>query len=125
MTRLFVSDIEDKSWFYDKAFWQAYLSMLMTQRFNRFSLTLGLGYDSPKHVLDSYFIFAYPYLVSVPGYRGEGAGIASRRTGTEPRDAAVYQQRGGPPGAALSIGSMGTRLRMRKQPRCQLHDRRA
>lgn len=68
MARLFVSDIEDKSWFYDKAFWESYLSMLMTQRFNRFSLTLGLGYDSPKEVLDSYFIFAYPYLVSVPGY---------------------------------------------------------
>lgn len=68
MTRLFVSDIEDKSWFYDKSFWESYLSMLMTQRFNRFSLTLGLGYDSPKGVLDSYFIFAYPYLVDVPGY---------------------------------------------------------
>ena len=68
MTRLFVSDIEDKSWFYDKKFWESYLSMLMMQRFNRFSLTLGLGYDSPKEVLDSYFIFAYPYLVTVPGY---------------------------------------------------------
>lgn len=68
MARLFVSDLEDKEWFYDKAFWEDYLSMLMTQRFNRFSLTLGLGYDSPKEVLDSYFIFAYPYLVSVPGY---------------------------------------------------------
>lgn len=68
MARLFVSDIEDKSWFYDKGFWESYLSMLMMQRFNRFSLTLGLGYDSPKEVLDSYFIFAYPYLVTVPGY---------------------------------------------------------
>jgi len=68
ITRLFVSEIEDKSWFYDKTFWESYLSMLMTQRFNRFSLTLGLGYDSPKEVLDSYFIFAYPYLVTVPGY---------------------------------------------------------
>lgn len=68
MTRLFVSDIEDKSWFYDKSFWESYLSMLISQRFNRFSLTLGLGYDSPKEVTDSYFIFAYPYLVSVPGY---------------------------------------------------------
>jgi len=68
MTRLFVSDIEDKFWFYDKAFWESYLTMLITQRFNRFSLTLGLGYDSPKKVLDSYFIFAYPYLVNVPGY---------------------------------------------------------
>ena len=68
MARLFVSDLEDKGWFYDKAFWEDYLTMLMTQRFNRFSLTLGLGYDSPKEVLDSYFIFAYPYLVTVPGY---------------------------------------------------------
>lgn len=68
MTRLFVSNVEDKSWFYDKTFWESYLSMLVTQRFNRFSLTLGLGYDSPKEVLDSYFIFAYPYLVDVPGY---------------------------------------------------------
>ena len=67
--RLFVSELEDKSWFYDKAFWESYLSMLITQRFNRFSLTLGLGYDSPNKVLDSYFIFAYPYLVSVPGYQ--------------------------------------------------------
>ncbi|MFC1766896.1 hypothetical protein ACFL6U_33080 [Planctomycetota bacterium] len=66
MTRLFVSDIEDKPWFYDKGFWQKYLSMLVAQRFNRFSLTLGLGYDAPKRVVDSYFIFAYPYLVTVP-----------------------------------------------------------
>ena len=68
IARLFVSDIEDKLWFYDKDFWESYLSMLMTNRFNRFSLTLGLGYDSPKEVTDSYFIFAYPYLVTVPGY---------------------------------------------------------
>ena len=75
MTRLFVSDIEDRSWFHDKAFWQEYLSMLMTQRFNRFSLTLGLGYDSPRNVLDSYFIFAYPYLVTVPGYEVQVRGL--------------------------------------------------
>jgi hypothetical protein len=68
LTRLFVSDIEDKSWFYDKEFWESFLTMLVTHRFNRFSLTLGLGYDSPIRVTDSYFIFAYPFLVSVPGY---------------------------------------------------------
>lgn len=68
IVRLFVSEVEDKSWFYDKDFWESYLSMLMTNRFNRFSLTLGLGYDSPIKVTDSYFIFAYPYLVNVPGY---------------------------------------------------------
>lgn len=68
MTRLFVSEIEDKPWFYDKDFWQSYLTMLMANRFNRFSLTLGLGYDSPIKVTDSYFIFAYPFLVTVPGF---------------------------------------------------------
>ncbi len=68
--RLFVSDVEDKGWYNDKAFWTEYLSMLATQRFNRFSLTLGLGYDLPHDVLDSYFIFSYPFLLrEVPGYK--------------------------------------------------------
>lgn len=68
VTRLFVSEVEDKAWFYDKSFWERYLSTIVSQQFNRFSLTLGLGYDLPRHVLDAYFIFAYPFLVSVPGY---------------------------------------------------------
>lgn len=68
--RLFVSDVEDKGWYNDKAFWTEYLSMLAAQRFNRFSLTLGLGYDLPQRVLDSYFIFSYPFLLrEVPGYK--------------------------------------------------------
>lgn len=75
VTRLFTSESEDKPWFYDKSFWQKYLSMLTSQRFNRFNLTLGLGYDSPKNVLDSYFYFAYPFLVSVPGYRVSAQGL--------------------------------------------------
>src|SRR6185437_14837339 len=43
--RLFVSDVEDKPWFHDRDFWPDYLSMLATQRFNRFQLSLGIGYD--------------------------------------------------------------------------------
>jgi hypothetical protein len=68
IARCFESDVEDKPWFYDKSFWQAYLTMLATQRYNRFSLTLGLGYNRPRNVRDVYFYFAYPFLVSVPGY---------------------------------------------------------
>src|SRR5262249_44100582 len=34
--RLFVSDVEDNPWFNDREMWQAYFSMLATQRFNRF-----------------------------------------------------------------------------------------
>jgi hypothetical protein len=68
ISRAFVSDVEDKGWFYDKNFWREYLSMLASQRFNRFALTLGLGYDFPRGVVGDYLHFAYPYLVQVPGY---------------------------------------------------------
>jgi len=75
VSRAFVSEMEDKPWFYDRSFWNRYLSMLAAQRFNRFALTLGLGYDSPHGLRDSYFYFAYPFLVSVPGYNVQAAGL--------------------------------------------------
>jgi hypothetical protein len=68
INRCFVSDVEDKPWFNDRALWPRYFSMLAAQRFNRFSLTLGLGYDFPRGLRDVYFYFAYPFLVRVPGY---------------------------------------------------------
>jgi hypothetical protein len=68
VTRLFASEVEDKPWFHDRAFWPPYLTMLAAQRFNRFSLTLGLGYDFPRQLRDTYLHFAYPFLVAVPGY---------------------------------------------------------
>src|SRR5579871_2416948 len=68
VARIFSSEVEDKSWFYDRKFWEAYLSMLAAQRFNRFSLMLGMAYDFLSEVSDAYLHFAYPFLVSVPGY---------------------------------------------------------
>ena len=68
LTRLFVSEVEDKGWFNDRAMWPAYLTMLATQRFNRFNLSLGIGYDFLRNVTDAYFLFAYPFLLPVPGY---------------------------------------------------------
>lgn len=76
MARCFESDVEDKAWFYDKAMWREYLTMLAAQRFNRFSLTLGLGYNFPRHVSDVYFYFAYPFLVEAPGYKVRASGLA-------------------------------------------------
>ncbi len=60
--------VEDKGWYNDKTFWQQYLSMLVAQRFNRFALAFGIGYDFTSRLRDTYFHFAYPFLVSVPGY---------------------------------------------------------
>jgi hypothetical protein len=68
MARLFSSEVEDKAWFYDRKFWDSYLSMLAAQRFNRFSLMLGMAYDMLQEVTDAYFHFAYPFLVSAPGH---------------------------------------------------------
>ncbi|MCU0917011.1 MAG: hypothetical protein MUC88_20980 [Planctomycetes bacterium] len=74
--RLFASDVEDKSWYYDKSFWQQYLSLLVAQRFNRFALALGIGYDFTSRLRDTYFHFAYPFLVSVPGYDVRASGLS-------------------------------------------------
>lgn len=66
--RLFASDVEDKAWYNDRDFWRRYLSMLVSQRFNRVNLALGLGYDQPTALTDTYFYFTYPFLLKVPGY---------------------------------------------------------
>ena len=68
VTRLFCSEDEDLGWFRDEAFWDRYLTMLATHRFNRFSLTFGLGYNYHRGVTDAYLYFAYPFLLAVPGY---------------------------------------------------------
>src|SRR5712691_7639156 len=66
--RLFASEVEDKPWYNDRGMWPRYLTMLATHRFNRFNLSLGLGYDFLRRVTDAYFLFAYPFLLAVPGY---------------------------------------------------------
>ncbi len=67
VARPFLSEIEDKAWFYDRQGWQEYLDMLVAARFNRFNFALGFGYDFPKGVTGDYLHFPYPYLVEVPG----------------------------------------------------------
>ncbi|MCC2611862.1 hypothetical protein ABK249_23760 [Neorhizobium sp. Rsf11] len=71
MSRLFCSEQEDKIWFYDRQQWREYLSMLAANRFNRFSLALGFGYNYPYHnpwITDVYFYFPYPYLLNLPAH---------------------------------------------------------
>ncbi|MGI8635765.1 MAG: hypothetical protein ACR2KZ_10220, partial [Segetibacter sp.] len=75
LTRLFTSEIEDKPWYNDKDMWPQYLTMLSTQRFNRFNLAFGIGYDFLRNVTDSYFLFAYPFLIPVPGYNVKAKGL--------------------------------------------------
>ncbi len=76
ISRAFVSDVEDQAWYQDRDFWPAYLTMLAANRFNRFNLTLGLGYDAPIGLRDTYFYFAYPFLLPVPGYHARAVPLA-------------------------------------------------
>jgi hypothetical protein len=69
ISRLFVSDVHDKPWFYDREMWPAYFEMLAGNRFNRFHLAFGIGYDFLREVTDAYFVFAYPFFVSPLGYQ--------------------------------------------------------
>src|SRR5262245_6332362 len=52
VARLFCSEVEDKPWFYDLDWWDRYLSMLIESRFNRCSLTFGLGYNYHRAITD-------------------------------------------------------------------------
>jgi hypothetical protein len=65
---VYTSVVEDKSWYYNRDYWRNYLTLLATQRFNRVNMSFGLGYDGPTELIDTYFYFPYPFLVSVPGY---------------------------------------------------------
>ena len=67
--RLFTSEVEDKPWFYTREMWPRYLAMLAENKFTRFNLSFGIGYDFLRAVTDAYFLFAYPFLLSVPGYK--------------------------------------------------------
>jgi hypothetical protein len=76
--RCFQSDVEDKAWFQDREMWQSYLTMLASSRFNRFNLSLGLGYDYPQTTSDTYLYFTYPFLINVPGYNVRAVPLADR-----------------------------------------------
>jgi hypothetical protein len=68
VARCFASETDDKPWFHDEGWWRRYLSMLVTQRFNRINLMVGLGYNFHWHITDSYLYFPYPFLVDLPAY---------------------------------------------------------
>ena len=73
--RLFTSEAEDKPWFNDREMWPRYLAMLAENKFSRFNLSFGIGYDFLRAVTDAYFLFSYPFLLDVPGYKVRAANL--------------------------------------------------
>ncbi len=77
ITRILTSAATDLAWLHDRSFWTDYLSELAGQRFNRFNLGLGTGYDYliDRRVADNYLCFAYPFLLDVSGFEVRAAGV--------------------------------------------------
>ena len=78
ISKCFESDVEDLKWFYDKTMWREYLNMLISNRYNRFTFTLGMQYNYPygnEFIKDVYFYLAYPFLVKPKGYKIYAEGI--------------------------------------------------
>ena len=72
ISKCFESVDEDKEWFYDQKAWDEYLSLLISERFNRFTLTLGMQYNYPygnEFIKDVYLYLPYPFLVSPKDYK--------------------------------------------------------
>ena len=81
ISKCFESNIEDLKWFHDRGMWRKYLSMLVTQRFNRFTLTFGMQYNYPygnEFIKDVYLYLAYPFLVSPKGYNIFAEGLPNK-----------------------------------------------
>lgn len=74
--RQFVSEVEDKPWFYDRDYWCSYLDMLVYSRLNRMSFTTGMAYNSAGGISDGYLLFSYPFFVDVPGSGVRVAGLS-------------------------------------------------
>lgn len=74
--RHFISELEDKPWFYDKDYWRSYLDMLVFSRINRMSFSTGMGYNFARRIVDGYMLFPYPFFVDVPGYGVQASGLS-------------------------------------------------
>ena len=75
--RAFTSAQHDLTWYRSEQFWLHYLDMLAENRFNQLDLALGIAYDFPIHITDAYFLFAYPFLLDVPGHGVSAEGLSS------------------------------------------------
>ena len=124
LTRLFTSDVEDKPWFNDRAMWPRYFDMLATQRFNRFNLAFGIGYDFIRHVTDAYFLFTYPFLLKVPGYDVRVPQLPDAERDRNLDMLKYISEQCVMRGHRIPRRVVDARLRLDRQPRCELHDRR-
>ena len=124
ISRGFNSDVEDKPWFQDREFWPPYLAMLAANRFNRFNLTLGLGYDFATGLRDTYFYFAYPFFLSVPGYDVRAVPLPDAERDLNLAMLKFISDEAAKRGLQFQLGLWTQAFTWTKQPGRELHHRR-
>ena len=88
ISKCFESDVEDLSWFNNKKMWLEYLDMLISNRFNRLTFTVGMQYNYPygnEFIKDVYLYCAYPFLIKPKNYKiyAEGLSVKERLNNLE------------------------------------------
>jgi hypothetical protein len=124
ISRGFNSDVEDKPWFQDRDFWPSYLTMLAANRFNRFNLTLGLSYDAPSGLRDTYFYFAYPFLLTVPGYDVRAVPLPDAERDLNLAMLKFISDETAKRGLQFQLGIWTHAYKWERQSRCELRHRR-
>ncbi len=74
------------------------------------SLPLGIGYDFLREVTDAYFLFAYPFLLNVPGYNVRAVGLPDAERDRNLETLQYISRASGCARHPLSIGFMDARL---------------
>ena len=102
--RAFASEVEDKAWFYDRAFWQRYLSMLAARTASTGSTSLwGWATISRPASATSIFISPIPSWCRFPATTC-GSAVARGGARPEPGDAALHQRRDRRRGLHFQLG---------------------
>ena len=81
ISKCFESNVEDLSWFKNKKMWKEYLNMLIINRFNRFTFTLGMQYNYPygnEFITDVYLYLPYPFLIKLKKYKIYAEGLSNK-----------------------------------------------
>ena len=110
VNRLFTSDVEDKPWYNDSEMWPHYLTMLATQRFNRFQPELRhrlrFSAQRDRRVL-SVCLSVSDVRAGVPR---AGSATAGRRARPQSSNPEIYQRADGGPRHAVPVGHLDARL---------------
>ena len=124
VSRGFNSDVEDKPWYQDRNFWPP-----TSRCWRRTGSTASILHSASATILppalrDTYFYFAYPFLVSVPGYDVRAVPLPDAERDLNLDHAEIHQRRSGAARPAIPARPLDACLPMDGQSAGELHHQR-